>query len=744
MVWPRFQEINQTYYVNVGPNIVTTDGTVATNYAATWDGTVGSGGWAQMDGGVQTGFAQGMRAYSATRIYIFGAFSSIGSSVNLSPGYNFNLAMWDGTKWNYVGTPGSTNNTIVDVAYDEANDILYAVGSFTSIYGVSANRVAEYSGGSWSALGTGANSSVYSCDLDGDANLYITGVFGSVNSVANTLRLARYNIGTLLWESIGSVSGTPRIVRYDSTNNTIYLGGAISSVDSVANTAMLARYDLTGEIWESVGVFNDAGDVVIYDIITTGTEVYIGGEFVSNGTDVAVYDLSEETWTDLGDGVTYTFDPDPTNFQPICIYVDSNNNILAVRNSTGEYILKNGTTVWERVSALSSDIFAPGITLSKTTASVSESGSTDAFTVVLDAAPDDTIVLSVTSADTGEVTVSPSTLTFTTSNWSTPQTVTVTGVADNLVDSNIVTVVTIAVNTGLSTGTDYDAVTAETVNVTTTNIDVTGEAAASVSELDISEDGTAQTFTVYLNVAPPSGSVVLSVASSNTSAITVSPSSLTFTAINYSTPQTVTVTPVVSTGAIEGPFTVTVSVNEDASVNSYVNTEDLGVTVNWTERVEANAVCFLDPTKVRITMLDGQRKLLTDLKPNDRVKTLSHPEGALVKKIIWRKYAKGAVALDANQLGYSHAPLRLTEDHVVLVRRPYDGATKFLRVGQVLGAKVFHVNKRLVAHVLLDRYDVVCVEGVWTESVDIYSRPPKPRMDALAAMMKPRTNYAAT
>ena len=68
------------------------------------------------------------------------------------------------------------------------------------------------------------------------------------------------------------------------------------------------------------------------------------------------------------------------------------------------------------------------ITLSKTTTSVSESGTTDSFTVVLTTDPATDVDISVTSADTGEATVSTSELAFTTSNWNTPQTVTVTGV----------------------------------------------------------------------------------------------------------------------------------------------------------------------------------------------------------------------------------------------------------------------------------------------------------------------------
>ena len=54
-----------------------------------------------------------------------------------------------------------------------------------------------------------------------------------------------------------------------------------------------------------------------------------------------------------------------------------------------------------------------GFTLSKTTATVTEAGGTDTYTVVLDSRPDSYVVISVTSGDTGEVTVSAANLTLT-------------------------------------------------------------------------------------------------------------------------------------------------------------------------------------------------------------------------------------------------------------------------------------------------------------------------------------------
>lgn len=75
-----------------------------------------------------------------------------------------------------------------------------------------------------------------------------------------------------------------------------------------------------------------------------------------------------------------------------------------------------------------------GISVSAASGHTSEAGDTATFTVVLDAAPTADVALAVLSADLGEGTADPATLTFTTADWASPQTVTVTGVDDAIVD----------------------------------------------------------------------------------------------------------------------------------------------------------------------------------------------------------------------------------------------------------------------------------------------------------------------
>jgi hypothetical protein len=55
----------------------------------------------------------------------------------------------------------------------------------------------------------------------------------------------------------------------------------------------------------------------------------------------------------------------------------------------------------------------------------------------LDAQPSADVVFTITSNDTSEGTPDISTLTFTSANWDTPQTITVTGADDTLIDGDI-------------------------------------------------------------------------------------------------------------------------------------------------------------------------------------------------------------------------------------------------------------------------------------------------------------------
>ena len=180
-----------------------------------------------------------------------------------------------------------------------------------------------------------------------------------------------------------------------------------------------------------------------------------------------------------------------------------------------------------------------GVTITPTQGlTTTEAGGTGTFTVKLDSQPIANVTISMSSDDTTEGTVAPATLTFTAANWNTAQTVTVTGVDDSVKDGDIA--YTIVTETS-SPDPLYAAVNPTNVAVVNLDNDVPDLFITPSSLLRTTEQGGQATFTVALR-SQPSAPVVVTLASSDATEGTVAPATLTFTAANWSAPQTVTLT----------------------------------------------------------------------------------------------------------------------------------------------------------------------------------------------------------
>ena len=110
------------------------------------------------------------------------------------------------------------------------------------------------------------------------------------------------------------------------------------------------------------------------------------------------------------------------------------------------------------------------VTVSETVRTVAENGDTATYTVVLDSRPTATVTIAVASDDSDVARVTPTSLTFTTTNWNTAQTVTVTGVNDNVDNSNDRRTATVT-HTAMSGDDGYNMVNIASVTVTVTDDD---------------------------------------------------------------------------------------------------------------------------------------------------------------------------------------------------------------------------------------------------------------------------------
>ncbi len=204
-------------------------------------------------------------------------------------------------------------------------------------------------------------------------------------------------------------------------------------------------------------------------------------------------------------------------------------------------------------------------------------GSTVAYTIGLTSAPDGgNVVITPSSSDTAVATVTGA-LTFTAANWNTVRTVTITGVDDP--DATVEAPVTIT-NTVTSTG-DYASLTAGDVTVTVAENDMVSVVLDS-APLSL-EEGTTTVYTIGLTSAPDGGEVVITPGSGNTAVVTVT-GALTFTAANWNTVRTVTVTAAYDYDAnVEAPVTITHALVSAGDYGSLPELDNVVVTVVETD-----------------------------------------------------------------------------------------------------------------------------------------------------------------
>ena len=195
---------------------------------------------------------------------------------------------------------------------------------------------------------------------------------------------------------------------------------------------------------------------------------------------------------------------------------------------------------------------------------------------MLDTQPTADVTVGLSSSDATEGTVLPASVTFTAADWNSPQTVTVTGVNDDLDDGNIAyRIITAAASSADGT---YNGLNPADVSVTNTDNDASGTTVSPISGPTTEAGGTA-TFTVVLD-AQPTADVTVGLSSNDATEGTVLPASLTFTAANWNSAQTVTVTGVnddLDDGDVAFSIMTAAATSADGNYNG-INAADVNVT----------------------------------------------------------------------------------------------------------------------------------------------------------------------
>ena len=306
-----------------------------------------------------------------------------------------------------------------------------------------------------------------------------------------------------------------------------------------------------GDSAPTPGVVASTSSITIAENTSTTFDVVLRTEPVDNVViNVSSSDLGEATMS--VSSLTFTSSSGGGDLWnvPQTVTISGAQDGVADGNQNINIVLDPATSTDSEYSALSpsavaatiSDIDSAGFTVVGSSLSTTENGTAASFTVAVNTIPTGNVIVDVLSADVSEGTVSVSQLNFDSTNWQTPQTVTVSPAIDSIVDGNQTYNVTMNINGNTTDTSGYADLTLAPVSVTNADNDAVG-VTVSTASLGTTENGSVVTYTVVLNTMPDDV-VDIDVASADTSEGAVSPALLSFDGSNWDAPQTVTVSPI--------------------------------------------------------------------------------------------------------------------------------------------------------------------------------------------------------
>jgi hypothetical protein len=448
--------------------VMSSNNTVQGNYIGT-----NAAGTAALSNG-----AYGVLSVSQSTNYIGGAAAGAGNVISGHTQYG--ICLQGGPTYanviqgNFIGTNAAgtakLGNTLAGI---------YASCGGNTIGGISANAANVICGNGYGIIITGSNA----INNVMRGNYIGTDATGLLN-LGNTNAGIRMEYGT---NTIGgATAGDGNTIAYNGGDGVqVYSGTAIP----IKGNKIYSNTGLGINLGSDGVTANDTGDsdtgannLQNYPVLTSAVTgcgyLTLKGSFNSAASStfrIEVFASTTADSTGYGEGQRY--------LGAFNVTTDGSGNVsftqsLSASVAAGEKISATATDSSGNTSefALCATAVASGITVTPTSGlTTTEAGGTATFTVALNSQPTADVTIGLSSSDTTEGTVSPASLTFTTANWSTPQTVTATGADDSINDGDIgYSIVTAAASSADSNYNGLDA-----VDVSVTNID--NETATAVS-----------------------------------------------------------------------------------------------------------------------------------------------------------------------------------------------------------------------------------------------------------------------
>ena len=246
-----------------------------------WDGINWTSMAASTDGTIYDLLIQGSELYAVGKF-----FTLDGQSIT-------NFAHWNGSNWSWAGNIGPQLHTIAyaDGAYYLGGILMFGIDDDADDW---IAGIAEWDGTNWYALDDGIAGGLHAVGqpsasglavaIDGN-NVYVAGNFSRAGAIAID-KVAQWDGSAWSSLGVGFEDVTYNFGRIDTIaifEQEVYVGGYFSSIGGVAVNSF-AKWD--GNQWSDLGggVLNSSDEPgAVNDLVVAGSELYVGGNFVSIG-----------------------------------------------------------------------------------------------------------------------------------------------------------------------------------------------------------------------------------------------------------------------------------------------------------------------------------------------------------------------------------------------------------------------------------------------------------------------------
>ncbi|WP_299002970.1 hypothetical protein [uncultured Shewanella sp.] len=239
-------------------------------------------------------------------LYVGGLYTYLNQDTNI------NIAYWNGSEWQQLGNVGSNSSEscnganndlglLYSLVLDETTGHLFAAGCMSEIDDIPVNFIAQWNGESWNGLNSELPYEVRSLHWDSNTDaLFVAGGTNALAGVDGAFGYL-YQWQNDTWTDLGSGDDSPinaqvTSLSLDEDNAYLYLGGKFTGNIDSQSASRIALYDINNQAWFRLGDgVEDTVNGLFFNAYTD--TLFVGGFFYPG---ITTWNNALASWTNIG------------------------------------------------------------------------------------------------------------------------------------------------------------------------------------------------------------------------------------------------------------------------------------------------------------------------------------------------------------------------------------------------------------------------------------------------------------